>query len=232
MTTQTFQFSNAEIAVIFQQLLGPDLPPESDMLADLKVDPAAVAAARKRLVERGLMHAAPDPDQVAFDPAILALFQAVTRPEVLGILQIGIPDKPGREMYFSWTPERIVRNFVDENGDHHLELLSAIEEVGQAAVRESGIESLGQVKPDLAGNPETVITGASLRAVFMAVANMQSADQDSQAASWVVKDGQLWLITRQEGENGAMEPVTAETIRETVASMVMQAVDQTLAAQA
>lgn len=231
MATQPLTFTNAEIAVIFQQLLGPDLLPKSDLFADLKVDEAGLKAARKSLIKRGLMHVAPDPNEIAFEPSALALFQTVTRPEVVGILQIGSPGKPSKEMYFSWTPDRIVRNYVDEKDHHILEPLPSIEAIGEAAVRESGIGELTEVKPDLSGNPETVISGANLRAIFMAVANLQSPEQESQAASWVVNNNQLWLITKQEGDSGAMEPVTAETVQATVVAMVKQAVEQTQAAK-
>lgn len=232
MTTQPLKLTHAEMAVIFQQLFGPELLPQGDLFADLKVDEAGLEAARRSLVERGLMHFAPDPSQVAFDPSTLALFQTVTRPQVVGILQIGSPDGPSKEMYFSWTPDRIVRNYVDEKDAHILELLPSVDAIGEAAVRESGIGELTAVKPELAGNPETVIGGASLRAVFMIAANLQAPEQDARAASWLVKDNQLWLITRQEGERGAMEPVTAETVQDTVVAMVNQAIEQTQAAQA
>ena len=48
----------------------------------------------------------------------------------------------------------------------------------------------------------------------------------------IVDNGQLWLITRQDGESGVMEPVTADTIRTRAAALMNEAVAQTLAARA
>src|SRR5947209_6521865 len=109
----------AEMAVVFQHLLGP-AGAEGGLLGDLDLRPAALEEARAKLLQRGLLRLAPDRAhlQTFIAPAARALFGTVTRPLMLCVLQVMLPGQDERGAYFSWTPDLLVLNTVDPQGNH------------------------------------------------------------------------------------------------------------------
>src|SRR5258707_6561399 len=130
----------AEMAVVFQHLLGPAAA-EGGLLGDLNLSPPALAAARARLLERGLLRPAPNAAlrQTFIAPGARTLLDAVTRPLMLCVLQVMQPGQEERGAYFSWTPDLLVFNSIDAHGNHRLEPLPSLEPVADRALAPSGL---------------------------------------------------------------------------------------------
>src|SRR5512135_3564487 len=94
-TVEPVSLTPAEMAVVFQHMLGPAVA-EGGLLGDLNLEPPALDAARARLLERGLLRPAPDRSRprTFIAPGTQALFGAVTRPLMLGVLQVMRPGQP------------------------------------------------------------------------------------------------------------------------------------------
>src|SRR5260221_6276514 len=103
----------AEMAVVFQHVLGPAAG-EGGLLGDLNLSPPALAAARARLLERGLLRPAPNAalGQTFIAPGARTLLDAVTRPLLLCVLQVMAPGQDDRGAYFRLTPAMLGFNSV------------------------------------------------------------------------------------------------------------------------
>ncbi len=197
------------MAVVFQHLLGPAAT-EGGLLGDLNLSPPALEAARARLLGRGLLRPAPNAAlrKTFIAPGARALLDTVTRPLMLGVLQVMEPGHDERGAYFSWTPEMLVFNSVDVQGNHHLVPLPGLEAVADQALAACG---LNDYKPDpapLPGTPDAVGRAAGLRAVFMTVASARTAHEKVHGLAWMLSAGRLWLMSPQ-GAPAAAPPAPA-----------------------
>ena len=218
MTHEPLVLAPAEMAVIFQHLLGPAAGQATGLFGDLNLAPDSLATARARLLERGLLRPAPDRASRAtfIAPHVRPLLGAATRPLMLAILQVMRPGQPERGAYFSWTPDLLVYNTTDAQGNHRLEALPSIDAVADRALAECG---LLEFKPARAGNlggehglppagagatsPDAVAQAATLRVVFMTVASARTAHEQVRGLVWLVSQGQLYLLTPlATGDNG------------------------------
>jgi hypothetical protein len=188
----------AEMAVVFQHLLGP-AGPEGGMLGTLDLSPPALDAARARLLERGLLRPAPDRSQrqTFIAPAARALLRAVTRPLMLGVLQVMEPGRDERGAYFSWIPDMLVCNTVDLQGNHRLEPLPGLEALADRALAESGLSDFQPTPAALPATPDAVGRAAGRRAVFMIVASARTAHEQVHGLAWMLSAGRLWLMAPQ-----------------------------------
>jgi len=191
-------FSPAEMAVVFQHLLGPAAA-EGGLLGNLDLSPPALAAARTRLLERGLLCPAPDRahPETFIAPGARALLGAVTRPLMLGVLQIMEPGQAEHSAYFSWTPDMLVYNSVDARGHHHLEPLPDLDALADRALAASSLNHFAPSVAPLPATPAAVGQGAGLRAVFMTVASARTAHEQVHGVAWMVSAGRLWLMSPQ-----------------------------------
>jgi hypothetical protein len=196
MSVEPLVLTPAEMAVVFQHLLGP-AEAEGGLLGDLDLRPPALDAARARLLDRRLLRPAPDRASAKsfIAPGVRTLLDAVTRPLMLCVLQIMRPGQDERGAYFSWTPEMLVFNAVDQRGNH---LLEPLPELGMIADRVLDMCGLLDFKPGTsmpAGSaPYAAGKVASLRAVLMTVASVRTAHEKVQGLAWLLSAGRLWLI--------------------------------------
>ena len=235
----------AEMAVVFQQMLGPSVA-EGGLLGDLNLEPPALDAARARLLERGLLRPAPDRSRprTFIAPGARALFGAVTRPLMLGVLQVMRPGQPECGAYFSWTPDLLVCNTVDARGNHCLEPLPDLGAVADRARAECGLERFAPQTVPLPPNPDAVGRAASLRAIFMTVASARTAHEQVSGLAWLLSAGRLWLMAPQSASQPAPpQPAAAPTpsagaglkvllvadLHATILAAVQHAVDHTRA---
>ncbi len=214
----------AEMAVMFRRLLGETAAVDAALRADLDLGPEEIAQARKRLIERGLLIARPGfKGDALVAPPLFLQFNTVTRPAVLGTLEVARPGQAARMVNYSWRGGWFVRNHVDENGNHVLRPLASAEALADDALRETGIEPAG---PAATSEPapaqptadrEAVARAATLRAVLMVVANASTPRQEAQALSWLVSGGQLWLVARsQQPDQAGMRVVSPAELRAAV----------------
>ena len=196
----------AEMAVVFQHLLGPAAG-EGGLLGDLNLSPPALEAARARLLERGLLRPAPNAAlrKTFIAPGARAMLDAVTRPLMLGVLQVMEPGQEERGAYFSWTPDMLVFNSVDAYGNHRLEPLPSLEAVADRALAASRLNDFKPAPALLPASPDAVGQAASLRAVLMTVASARTAHEQVHGLAWMLSAGRLWLMSSQ----GAAAPAAA-----------------------
>jgi hypothetical protein len=201
----------AEMAVVFQHMLGPTTA-GSELLADSGLEPPARAAARQRMLERGLLRPAPNRalGQTFIAPDARALFGAVTRPLMLGVLQIMQPGQDERGAYVSWTPDLLVFNTVDAHGNHRLEPLASLEAVADRTLAVCGLDAFKPAPAPLpasanrTGLADALGRAAGLRVIFMTVASARTANEKVSGLAWLISAGQLWLMAAPEaGPNGA-----------------------------
>jgi hypothetical protein len=130
------------------------------------------------------------------------------------MLQLSQPDQPTRLVNLSWRPGIVVLNKVDQAGAHHLVPLASPAEVADALLRECGLEvqAAADGTSPAAGSPEAVAEKASLRALFVVTTNLGSPDQKAEAVSWLLSDGQLWLIAQHNESTAAMNRVTRDEL--------------------
>src|SRR5437867_3301345 len=139
-SAQPLVLTPAEMAVVFQHLLGPAAA-EGGLLGDLDLRPPALDAARARLLARGLLRPAPDRahPKTYIAPGERALLGAVTRPFMLCVLQVMQPGQDEHGAYFSWTPDMLVFNTVDPQGNHRLEPLPSLDAIAGRALAVCGL---------------------------------------------------------------------------------------------
>jgi hypothetical protein len=178
MGVEPLVLSPAEMAVVFEHLLGP-AGAAGGLLGDLDLRPPALDAARARLLERGVLRLAPDRANPKTFIAAWArtVLGAVTRPLMVCVLQVMRPGQDERGAYFSWTPEMLVFNTIDRQGNHRLEPLPGLEAIAECALAECGLlDFKPEPQPLPAGfAPDTSGRATSLRAVFMTVASAHGA---------------------------------------------------------
>src|SRR5262249_47807383 len=141
------------------------------------LSPPALAAARARLLERGLLRPAPNAAlrQTFIAPGARAILDTVTRPLMLCVLQVMEPGQDERGAYFSWTPQMLIFNSVDVHGNHHLEPLPGLEAVADRALVTSGLNDFKPSPAPVPASPDAVGQAAGRRAVLMAVASARTA---------------------------------------------------------
>lgn len=212
------RFSGAELAVIYQMVLGDQLPGGNDVLADLGATPADLDRARRSLLARRLMLSSSDQRSVVLHPETWPILTTVMNPAMLGMLQLSQPDLPARLVDVSWRPGWVVLNKVGANGIHHIEPLASPEAVADALLRECGLDNeaaSAALSPNgpAAASPEAVAEKANLRALFVVTTNLGSPDQQAEAVSWLVSDGQLWLMAEHNESSAAMNRVSQDELR-------------------
>lgn len=197
-SAQPLVLTPAEMAAVFQHLLGPAAA-EGGLLGDLDLSPPALDAARARLLERGLLRRAPDRAELKtfIAPGARALLGAVTRPLMLCVLQVMQPGQDEHGAYFSWTPEMLVFNTVDQQGNHRLEPLPNLDAVADRALAQCGLRDFKPTPAALPASPDAVGRAAGLRAIFMTVASARTANEKVQGLAWMLSAGRLWLMAPQ-----------------------------------
>ncbi len=205
------KLSSAELAVIFQHLFPRLEADAAGMAADLNLGAEDLGAARASLLQKGLLLNPPRRAETVLAPELQPVLSAVTQPGVLFVLQIARPGQAEKRVYFSWTPGQLACNTLDEQGSHLIEALDSLEALAAVALRESGLDPF---QPSPSGeplDPEALYGSASLRAIWMAAENPGAAGGPVEVFSWLVSQGQLWLLSGQ--------PTAADRIRVQPASL-------------
>jgi hypothetical protein len=232
-----YRFASAEMAILMQHVWTRPLPAAGTVLDDLGVDPRALDAARQALLQRQWLLPAPDRsrNETFVSPALWPVIATAARPAMVGVLEITGPDRPPRSLYFTWTPQRMVANWVDERGEHVLQALDGPAGFADAAVRAGGLEDFmpaaGAALPD---DPEAVAQAATLRGLYVAAVNLPHAEEpQAEALSWLVSGGQLWLMRpTPDHADATLGPATVDEVRAAVIASTEQAIAMAEAALA
>jgi hypothetical protein len=231
---EALRFSSTEMAVIYQVLLGPRLPGGGNVLGDLQVTQAELEQARHDLLARAALMLTPDQSGVRLEPSLWAVFNTLLYPQVLGMLQVSQSDSTLRTVCVSWTPGRTMLNSVDITGTHHLEPLASATEVADALLHECGLDDqtvapAASANGSAAASPEAVAEKASLRALFVVTTNLGSPDLQAEAVSWLLSDGQVWLMAQHNASTAAMNRVTQDELHVLLEAFAQRISDSVLA---
>jgi len=206
------QLTKAELAAAYQTL-GLLAPAGSAGLAELDVTPAALAGAQAGLVALGVLRPGVE-GAAALAPEARAVFETVARPRLLCVLQSRQPGSGERRVTFSWTPAALVVNTLAAEGSHRLERLPALEAVAERALSESGVPA---AHPAAASAPAADLADlaqrATHRALFLMVAQASGARPATEAWSWLVSDGQLWVIAPRGPEQASLAAISAPALQ-------------------
>jgi hypothetical protein len=226
--TQRLQFSGAELAVIYQLMLG-DQWPGNHVLEDLGAKPADLEQARRRLEARALLLPAQGQAAPVLNPTAGSLFNTVMYPLILGTLQLSQGQQPIRNVNVSWSTGWTVLNTLDAAGHHYLEPLASPEAVADALLRECGLSEQGTPGsaaangPLTATSPEAVADKASLRALFLVTTGPGGPDEQAEAVSWLLSEGQLWLIAQHDAATAAMNRTSVAELRDLLRAFAQRA---------
>lgn len=230
MAAEPLKLTPAELAVIFQHFLARDPGSQRALFADMNVEEDQLEGARRALRERGLLMGDTRRNDTALSPALEPLLRTVTTPQALAILQVSKPGAPPRVTFINWTEGMIAGNWLDEDGQHVIQPLASLQAVGESVVGWTGAGPFKRVKKTGEIDPDSVVKNASQRAVFVAVAGVLADEQRARAACWITSGDLLWLIDGQADAQGIfIRPASAAIVRETVQTMMSDAVAETTA---
>jgi hypothetical protein len=225
-----YRFASAEMAILMQHVWTRPLPAADTLQDDLGVDAGALDAARQALLQRQWLLPAPDRsrNETFVSPALWPVIATAARPAAVGVLEITAPAQPARSLYFTWTPQRMVANWVDEHGEHVLQVLDGPAAFADAAVRACGLEDFAPAaEAALPDDPEVVAQQATLRGLYVAAVNLPLPQEAEQAGAltWLVSGGQLWLMRPTPGHaDASLGPASVDEVRAAVIASTEQAI--------
>ena len=179
---------------------GLEAPPE------LAAEPKAVPAAQARLLQQGALRR-DAAGRLTLAPELEALVRPAAYPETVFIATITDHTPAGpteREACFSWTPEALVVNWVDETQDHHFAAYHPLEVHERLWDHLSRQCSLEVEEPDPRAPAVTSqaieqgVEGMSQAVLLMAINRLQASEQTVQTLSWWVSGRTAWLLQKQE----------------------------------
>jgi hypothetical protein len=229
---QGLQFSGAELAIIYQLMLGEQWPGQH-VLADLGARPADLFRAQRSLLARGVVRRMAPGGAPTVHPAAEALFSTVLFPQILGILKVSEAQQPERTVNLSWRSGWTVLNKVDAAGTHLLVPLTSAKAVADALLHESGLDEpdgeanqprVDATAPDSAG---AVAQKASLSAQLLVTYDPASPVVEAEAIGWLRSEGQVWLIAQQDEATAAMNPISRAELQALLVNFARQASDLT-----
>jgi hypothetical protein len=224
MASEPLRLSPAELAVVFQHLIGRDVSSQNTLLADSGMSEDQLGEARRALIERGLLMGDSRRSDTALSPSLEPILQTVTAPKALGILQISKPGEAPMVVYISWTESTIAANWIDRDGQHVIEPLPSLAAVGEAIVRWTAIGAFNKAKASETPDAEAIVEKANQRAVFMAVGGVLEDEQHAQAVSWITSEDRLWLMDGQgNGQQPSVHLASAADVRKEVESLLENA---------
>jgi len=225
-------FHAPEIWILLQSLgavaPGLELPPE------LASDPGVVERARAALLVQGAL--VPDAEgRLSLDADIESLVWPVAYPDVVFVANIAHnpqAGQPAREMCFSWTPQALVLNWVDEaSRDHHFESLGAEEaqdSIWDHLSHQCDLD-LDDRDPEQADPTASEMEQAAGQmrqmVVLVAINRTQSIEQTTHALGWFVSGRHAWLMQKN-GQGGELAPGLAD--QADIAQAVFEFVERAL----
>jgi len=231
---QRFSLTSAELAVLVDHMTGGRLLEQTTTLPELHVDEQALEAAEEGLLDRGLLVSLPFEEASGVTSELASVLSAAISPDRVCIVRTVHGDHTDPPVFFSFTPECITRNQVDEQGQHvfaeladHEAAVSAILTLGaaeEASLKKGAAKKSPTKKGRAASKPRPLadlLKEATRLVILMVVAGPAEPAAAAASLSWVETDAGLWLVDgASDGEAPLAGPVGVKALRQRIGATV------------
>ena len=230
-----FTFSSAELAVLINHMTGGRLLEAAPALPELQVDEQTLAAAEEELLDRGLLVTLPFEEVSGVTSQLASVLSAAITPDRVCIVRTVHGDHTDPPVMFSFTPECITRNQVDNQGQHVFveladreEAVSAILAAGGAADKTPARKGAAKKAPAKKGRATTkprpladLLKEATRLVMLMVVADPAEPAAAAHSLSWLETEAGLWLVDgASDGEAPQAAPILERALRTRVAAAI------------
>jgi hypothetical protein len=227
---QSYSLTSAELAVLVDHMTGGRLLEQTTMLPELHVDEQALEAAEEGLLDRGLLVSLPFEEASGVTSELASVLSAAITPDRVCIVRTIHGDHTDPPVMFSFTPECITRNQVDEQGRHVFseladreEAVSAILTLGaaeEAPLKKGAAKKTPAKKNRAATKPRPLadlLKEATRLVILMVVADPAEPAAAAAGLSWLETDQGLWLVDgASDGEAPLAAPVAVKALQQLV----------------
>jgi hypothetical protein len=230
-----FTLTSAELAVLVDHMTGGRLLEKTASLPELQVDEQALEAAEEGLLDRGLLVSLPFEEASGVTSELASVLSAAITPDRVCIVRTVHGDHTDPPVFFSFTPECITRNQVDQQGQHVFAELadreaavSAIMAAGGAAEKTAAKKGAEKKAPAKKGRAATkprpladLLKETTRLVMLMVVADPAEPSAAAASLSWVETDAGLWLVdAASDGEAPLATPVAEKALRQRIGAAV------------
>jgi hypothetical protein len=232
---QRFSLTSAELAVLVNHMTGGRLLEQTTTLPELHVDEQALEAAEEGLLDRGLLVSLPFEEASGVTSELASVLSAAITPERVCIVRTVHGDHTDPPVMFSFTPDCITRNQVDEQGQHIFAELadreaavSAIMAAGGAAEKAPAKKGAVKKSPAKKGRATSkprpladLLKEATLLVILMVVADPAEPSAAATSLSWLETEAGLWLVDgASDGEAPLAAPIAEKALRQRIAAVL------------
>jgi len=232
---QSYMLTSAELAVLVDHMTGGRLLEQTTTLPELHVDEQGLSAAEEELLDRGLLVSLPFEEVSGVTSQLASLLSAAITPDRVCIVRTIHADHTDPPVFFSFTPECITHNHVDEQGQHIFaeladqeQAVNAILALGAAAeevpAKKGAAEKAPAKKPRPASKPRPLadlLKEATRLVMLMVVADPAEPAVAAASLSWVETEAGLWLVDgTSDGEAPLAAPVAEKALRQRIGAAV------------
>ena len=222
---QSYSLTSAELAVLVNHMSGGRLLEKTASLPELQVDEQALGAAEEELLDRGLLVSLPFEEVSGVTSQLASVLSAAITPDRVCIVRTVHGDHTDPPAIFSFTPECITRNQVDDQGQHVFAELADQEEAvsvimaagGVAAPKKAPAKKAPAKKGRATSKPRPLadlLKEATRLVILMVVADPVESTAEAHSLSWLETEAGLWLVDRaSDGEAPLAAPVAEKALR-------------------
>ena len=230
-----FTLSSAELAVLINHMTGGRLLEKTASLPELQVDEQALGTAEEELLDRGLLVSLPFEEVSGVTSQLASVLSAAITPDRVCIVRTVHGDHTDPPVFYSFTPECITRNQVDQQGQHVFSELadreaavSAIMAAGGADERTAAKKVAEKKAPAKKGRAATkprpledLLKEATRLIMLMVVADPAEPSAAAASLSWLETEAGLWLVDgTSDGEAPLAAPIAERALRQQIAAAV------------
>ena len=232
----SYRFTSAELTILINHMTGGRLLEKTAALPELQVDAQALEAAEESLLEQGLLVSLPFEEVSGVTSQLASVLSAAITPDRVCIVRTVHGDHTDPPVFFSFTPQCVARNQVDEQGKHvFTELADQEEAVGAILAAGGAVERLPArkgaakkapaKKSKAAAKPRPLadlLDEATRLVMLMVVADPAEPAPAAVSLSWLATEEGLWLVDgASDGEAPLASPVSEKALRQRVAALVV-----------
>jgi hypothetical protein len=217
---QSYTLTTAELTVLLNHMAGGRLLEAAATFPDIDVDEASLEAAEEGLLERGLLLALPFEEVAGVTSQLASVLGAALTPDRVCVLRTIHQDHTDPPVVYSFTPECITRNTVNEESQHvFTELADKDQAVNEILATVGGISDKNSPARSKPRPLADMVKSAHKLVMMMVVADPAEGEADARSLSWVEVDQGLWLVDEASQEDTPMAiPVAREDLRQRIAA--------------
>jgi len=231
----SYTLTSAELAMLVNHMTGGRLLDRTASLPELQVDEQALGTAEEELLDRGLLVSLPFEEVSGVTSELASVLSAAITPDRVCIVRTVHGDHTDPPMFFSFTPECITHNHVDEQGQHVFAELAdreaavnAILAAGGTAEKAPHEKGAARMAPAKKGRASTkprpladLLKEATRLVMLMVVADPAEPSAAAASLSWLETEAGLWLVDgTSDGEAPLAAPVAEKALRQQIAAAI------------